>query len=131
MTCIFCKIAAKEIPADIVYEDEDFLGFLDRSPLNPGHTLLIPKQHCRWVWDMPNIGKHYEVAQRIVAAQKKAFETDYVVSLVFGEEVPHGHTHLVPRIEGDGHGGAIDLTNKKTFSEQEMKEQAEKIKKAL
>ena len=88
MTCIFCKIAAKEISADIVYEDEDFLGFLDISPLNPGHTLLIPKQHCRWVWDMPNIGKHYEVAQKIVAAQKKAFETDLFFSHeTFGEKL--------------------------------------------
>jgi len=129
--CIFCKIVAKEIPAHIVYEDDDFLGFLDIRPLNPGHTLVIPKKHHRWVWDVPNIGAYYEAAQKIVAAQKKAFATDYVVSLVLGEEVPHAHVWLVPRFDGDGHGGAIDLANLKKFSEEEMKQHASKITEAI
>jgi histidine triad (HIT) family protein len=129
--CIFCKIVAKEIPAHIVYENDDFLAFLDIRPLNPGHTLVIPKKHHRWVWDVPNIGQYYEAVQKIVAAQKKAFGTDYVVSLVFGEEVLHAHIWLIPRIEGDGHGGAIDLKNAKKFSDEEMKGFAEKIKTAL
>ena len=128
MDCIFCKIIKKEIPSYKVYEDENFFAFLDIRPLNPGHTLVIPKKHCRWVWDVENIGEYYKVVGKIANAIKKAFDIDYVVSLVFGEEVEHAHIWLVPRFENDGHGAAIDLKNVKQLSEQEMKNSAEKIK---
>ncbi|MEA3449489.1 MAG: HIT domain-containing protein [Patescibacteria group bacterium] len=127
MDCIFCKIVAGKIPSYKVYEDKDFFAFLDIRPLNLGHTLLIPKKHYRWVWDIPNIGDFYKIARKIVLAQKKAFKTDYVVSLVFGEEVAHAHLWLVPRFQGDGHGGAIDLANIKKLSEKEMASAQEKI----
>lgn len=129
--CIFCKIIAGKIPSYKVYEDENFFAFLDIRPLNSGHTLVIPKKHYRWVWDVENIGEYFKVIKRIANAIKKALNTDYVVSLVFGEEVPHAHVWLVPRFENDGHGGAIDLKNIKTIDEEEMKNIAEKIKKEL
>ena len=129
--CIFCKIINGDIPCYKVYEDENFLAFLDITPLNPGHTLIIPKKHFRWVWDVPNLGDYYEVVGKIANALKKAFNTDYVVSLVFGEEVPHAHVWLVPRFENDGHGGAIKLDNIKKLSKDEIEESAEKIKACL
>ena len=55
--CIFCKIVSKEIPAHIVYEDGDFMVFLDIHPHTPGHVQVIPKQHVRWVWDVPDVGE--------------------------------------------------------------------------
>ena len=61
--CIFCKIVAKEIPAHIVYEDSDFVAFLDTNPVSVGHTLIVPKIHHRWVWDVPNIGAYFEVTR--------------------------------------------------------------------
>lgn len=128
MDCIFCKIAAGEIPSYKIYEDDNYFAFLDIRPLNPGHTLVIPKKHCRWVWDMENIGEYFEVVKKIANAIKKALNTDYVVSLIFGEEVPHAHVWLVPRFADDGHGGAIDLNSIKNLSEEEMKAAAEKIK---
>ena len=128
MDCIFCKIVKGEIPCHKIYEDDDFLAFLDIRPLNPGHALVIPKKHYRWVWDVENIGKYYEAAQKVVNAQRKAFGTDFVVSLVVGEEVPHAHILLVPRLEGDGHGSSIDPKNIKQFSDDEMKAFVEKIK---
>lgn len=128
MDCIFCKIAAGDIPSYKVYEDDNYLGFLDIRPLNPGHTLVIPKRHFRWVWDIPDVGGYYEIVKKIANAQKKAFGIDYVVSLVFGEEVPHAHIWLVPRIPNDGHGGAIKLDNIKEISSEEMAKIAEKIK---
>ncbi|MBU0461717.1 MAG: HIT family protein [Nanoarchaeota archaeon] len=132
MDCVFCKIIKGEIPCHKVYEDKDFFAFLDISPLNKGHTLVIPKKHYRWVWDVPNIGEYYETVQKIVAAIKKAMGTDYVVSLVFGEAVPHAHVWLVPRYDDDGHGGAIDIHNvKKNIPPEEMKRIAEKIAKAI
>ncbi len=89
--CIFCKIIAGEIPCHKVYEDADFLAFLDIRPISAGHTLVIPKQHYRWVWDVPNAGPYFEVARKVALAQKKAFNTDEVFSKIVGEEVPHAH----------------------------------------
>jgi len=129
--CIFCKIVKKEIPCYKVYEDDLFLAFLDINPKNPGHTLIIPKKHYRWVWDVPNIGEYYSVVGKVANAIKKAMNTDFVVSLVIGEEVPHAHVWLIPRFEGDGHGSAIDLTIKKDISKDEMIEIADKISKEL
>jgi histidine triad (HIT) family protein len=101
--CIFCKIVAGEIPCHKVYEDKDFLAFLDINPVSVGHTLVIPKKHYRWVWDVTNAGVYFEVAQKIAIAQKKAFNTDLVLSKVFGEEVPHAHIWVYPdkNVAGD------------------------------
>lgn len=95
-TCIFCKIVAKEVPAEVVYEDTDFLAFLDIRPLSPGHTLVIPKQHHRWVWDVPNAGDYFEIAKKVALAQQKAFGVETVLSKTVGEEVPHAHIWVFP-----------------------------------
>ena len=97
--CIFCKIVKGEIPANKVYENSDFLAFLDIRPQAPGHTLVIPKAHYRWVWDVPNAGKYFEVAQKIALAQKKAFNTEQINSKIIGEEVPHAHIWLIPEVK--------------------------------
>ncbi len=101
--CIFCKIVKKEIPAQIVYEDNDFLAFLDIHPQSPGHTQVIPKQHYRWVWDHPQAGAYFEVVKKVALAQRKAFDTDFVLSKIVGDEVPHAHIWVFPnnKIEGD------------------------------
>lgn len=129
--CIFCKIIKGEIPCSKIYEDERVFAFLDISPLNPGHTLVIPKEHYRWIWDIQNIGQFYESVQKIAKAIQKAMETEWIVSLVIGEAVPHAHVWLVPRLKDDGHGTSIDLKNKKQISPEEMKKIAEKIKSFL
>ncbi|PIR94680.1 HIT family protein [Candidatus Falkowbacteria bacterium CG10_big_fil_rev_8_21_14_0_10_39_11] len=126
--CIFCKIIAGEIPSYKVYEDDEFLGFLDIQPRNKGHVLVIPKKHVRWVWDVENIEGYFAAVKKIANAQRKAFDTKWVVSMVFGEEVPHAHVWLVPRFANDGHGGSIDLKNFKEFSSEQMSEFAQSIK---
>lgn len=112
-TCIFCKIVKKEIPAHIIYEDDNFLAFLDIHPQSPGHTQIIPKQHYRWVWDVPavalakegepTIAAYFEVAQKVARAQQKAFNTDFILSKIVGDEVPHAHIWVFPnnKVEGD------------------------------
>lgn len=117
--CIFCKIVNKEIPANIVYEDADFLAFLDIRPLSPGHTLVIPKKHHRWVWDVSNTGKYFEVVQKIALAQKKAFNLEAVHAKIIGEEVEHAHIWVYPDPEKTA-------GDKKDFAEN-----AEKIKRGL
>ena len=129
--CIFCKIVKNEIPCYKIYEDKEFLAFLDINPRNPGHTLIIPKKHYRWVWDVPNINSYYKVVGKIANAIKKALKTDFVVSLVIGEEVPHAHVWLVPRFKDDGHDNSINISNIKQIPKEDMEKIAKKIKNLL
>jgi histidine triad (HIT) family protein len=94
--CIFCKIIKKEIPAEIIYENELFLAFLDIRPLSAGHALVIPKQHYRWVWDVPQAGEYFETVKKIALAQKRAFGIDLVQGKIYGEEVEHAHFWIFP-----------------------------------
>lgn len=102
MDCIFCKIIAGEIPAAKVYEDEKFLAFLDIHPQSPGHTQVIPKKHYRWVWDVPKVGEYFEVVKKIAQAQKKAFNTDFILSRIVGDEVHHAHIWVFPNAQVAG-----------------------------
>jgi len=94
--CIFCKIVSGEIPSYKIYEDENFLAFLDIHPQSPGHTQVIPKEHHRWVWDFPNVGEYFEVVKKVAVAQRKAFNTDFILSRIIGDEVPHAHIWIYP-----------------------------------
>ena len=101
--CIFCKISSGEIPCYKVYEDENFLAFLDIHPQSVGHVQVITKAHYRWVWDLsagrqvsPNIGEYFEVVKKIAQAQQKAFKTELIRSQIFGDEVAHAHIWVFP-----------------------------------
>lgn len=100
--CIFCKIVRGEIPSHKVYEDENFLAFLDIHPQTPGHTQVIPKQHYRWVWDLPNVGAYFEIVRNIARAQQGAFGTDWVLSKIVGDEVAHAHIWIFPSNNATG-----------------------------
>ena len=99
MDCLFCKIIASEIPCTKVYEDDHFLAFLDIRPLSPGHTLVIPKKHYRWVWDVAEADKYFLVVQKIARALQKVSGTDEVYSKIIGEEVAHAHVWIFPNPE--------------------------------
>jgi histidine triad (HIT) family protein len=101
--CIFCKIVAGELPSHTVYEDEAFIAILDIHPHTPGHMQVMPKQHYRWVWDVPNTGAYFEVATKIAKAQQKVFNTEWILSRIVGDEVPHAHIWVFPNdtVEGD------------------------------
>ncbi|MEX2013409.1 MAG: HIT domain-containing protein [Parcubacteria group bacterium] len=103
MECIFCKIVKREIPSYKVYEDENFLAFLDINPQSPGHAQIVTKKHYRWVWDVPNVGAYFEVVRKIAKAQQKAFGTDFILSKIIGDEVEHAHIWVYPNpnISGD------------------------------
>lgn len=100
--CIFCKIVRGEIPCYKVYENEQFLAFLDINPQSPGHVQVIPKVHHRWVWDVSNIKEYFEVAKKIALAQRKAFSTDWILSKIVGDEVEHAHIWVFPNKEVSG-----------------------------
>lgn len=101
--CIFCKIVAGEIPSHKVYEDDDFLAFLDIHPHTPGHVQVIPKKHVRWVWDVTNVGAYFEVVRKVALAQRKAFDTEWILSKIVGDEIEHAHIWVFPndRVKGD------------------------------
>lgn len=125
--CIFCQIASGDAPAHRIYQDQDFLAFLDIRPLNPGHAVVIPKEHYRWVWDLPQVGSYFEVCKKVANAQRQVLNTDWVVSMVLGEEVAHAHVWLVPRFENDGHGGAIDLQAVKDVGDEKMEDVKDRL----
>ncbi len=127
--CIFCKIASHTVPAYVVYEDDDFIAFLDIFPVSRGHVQVIPKKHYRWVWDVPNVGKYFEIARNIARAQMKALSTEYVQSFVAGDEIPHAHLWVVPIVEG--HGGYIHKEGGYAFQKEEAPKLVEAIKKNL
>ncbi len=95
---IFEKIVAREIPADIVFEDEDTLAFLDINPVQHGHLLVITKKPYPWIQDVPDeeVAHAFVVAKNLVPKVKAATDCDYVRVTVVGKDVPHFHIHLIP-----------------------------------
>jgi histidine triad (HIT) family protein len=94
--CVFCEIVAGTRPAEIVYQDDTFIAFLDIRPRSAGHTLVIPKKHERWVWDVEPQDEYWLLARRIARAQKRAFAAEAVWCNVIGDEVPHAHIWVYP-----------------------------------
>jgi len=103
MNCVFCKIARKEIPTDVVYENEDVIAFRDAHPIAPVHVLVIPKKHIESIADITD--KDTMLMGKLIAAAKKIAE-DLKISekgykLLFrvgengGQEVKHIHLHLI------------------------------------
>ena len=95
---IFTKIIKGEIPCHKVYEDEQTLAFLDIHPVQPGHTLVIPKEQIEFVWDLPD-----ELYQAVMATSKKValrlrevLGSKYIGCRVIGTDVPHAHIQLIP-----------------------------------
>lgn len=129
--CVFCKIAEGKIPAYKVYEDKNFVAFLDIRPLNPAHVQVIPKKHYRWVFDVPNFGEYLEVVKKIGLAAIKELGAFTFSIATLGFDVEHAHVWVVPRYENDGHGGLIRWDNVKDISKEEMSEIAEKLSKAI
>jgi histidine triad (HIT) family protein len=128
--CVFCDIVAGRNPHEIIYEDAEYLGFLDRYPLNPGHTQFIPKKHVRWVWDMEKqeIGFLFMRLRRVAKALQKVFDTEWVIADTGGIGVPHAHVHLVPRFEDDGHGELPDPKILREITDDEMQDIALRIR---
>lgn len=108
MDCIFCKIINKEIPANIVYEDEYVLAFLDITQGTKGHTLVIPKKHSKNLLevDEESLTHVFTTTQKIAKAIQKAFNP-IGINVINNTNKPlqsvfHFHVHIIPRYENDG-----------------------------
>lgn len=103
MDCLFCKIIAEEIPCYKVWEDENHLAFLDINPIREGHTLVIPKAHAPYLFDLEDASyQSLLAASKSVAKRlKEVFQVPRIGVAVEGFAVDHVHIHLVPLTAGN------------------------------
>ena len=132
--CIFCKIVARELPSAIVYEDDEYIAFLDKAPFNEGHTLVCPRKHGETVWDMTEeaIGGLFALAAKISRAVVEATGTDgfrFVQNNgeAANQAVAHVHVHVIP-VKLAHKGQWMD---RKVIEPDEMNLIAERIRSAL
>lgn len=108
--CIFCRILRAEAPASIVFEDELCMAFMDLQPVNPGHVLIVPKEHVAYFKDIDeDLGAHlFRIGLRIDRALRETglrcegvnfFAADGKAAF---QEIFHAHLHVFPRYRGDG-----------------------------
>jgi len=107
MDCVFCSIVTGELPADVVLDEPDLVGFLDRRPVFKGHVLLVPRRHVDTLLELP-LDLHAVLlgaAQRLAAAAVEGLGAQgsfVAMNNVVSQSVPHLHVHVVPRTKGDG-----------------------------
>ncbi len=129
--CLFCKIIAGEIPAQKVYEDEKVVVILDIKPVNPGHVLVLPKEHFIDIFDTPPevISEMIKAAKKVARALKTALGAEGL-NLTFntgpaaGQAIFHTHMHVMPRFSDDGY----ELWHGQDYAPGEMEKVAEKIR---
>jgi histidine triad (HIT) family protein len=107
MACVFCDIVAGEVPAQVLFADDDFAAFLDSRPVFKGHTLLVPREHVVTLPDLPARLRDgfLERAQRLATAMVEGLGAQgsfVAMNNTVSQSVPHLHCHVVPRTKGDG-----------------------------
>lgn len=114
--CIFCRIAAGEIPAVRIFEDDDLLAFLDIRPIREGHVLILPKRHYDCFEDLPPAlaASILHLGQRLSRAAKQIYGVARVGFMFTGTDIAHAHAHVVPMVEG------TDLTSRRYIAEEKL-----------
>ncbi|HEX3184432.1 MAG TPA: HIT family protein [Pyrinomonadaceae bacterium] len=105
--CLFCRIVSGEVPATIIYEDDNSLAFLDHRPLFHGHTLLVPRVHVETLGELPvaQVGPFFKTTQLLASAIEPALAAEgtfVAMNNRVSQSVPHLHVHIVPRRRKDG-----------------------------
>ena len=124
--CLFCKIVAGDIPSAKVYEDDKVIAFLDINPINPGHTLIIPKREIDYLFDLDDhlLGGMMMFAKKIARAIEEEVKCERIGMMVAGLEVPHAHIHLIPILQISD----LNFANAKTADNDELASMAERIR---
>lgn len=132
--CLFCKIVAGEIPSETVYENGGALAILDITPVNHGHTLVIPKKHSTNIFDIESTdwASVAEATRKVASAVRDSTGADGLnVGMNNGEAagqiIFHPHVHIIPRYHDDG----LKSWSKKEYKDGEMSDIATKIRKEL
>ena len=137
--CVFCKLISGELEVSVVHQDEFCLALMDIQPINPGHTLVVPRRHAACLADLDEEegAQIFRVAQRVTAALRKCgvkcegvnfFLADGVAA---GQEVFHSHLHVFPRYSGDGFGLNLPADYQQRPAREELNQVAESIRLAL
>jgi histidine triad (HIT) family protein len=129
MASIFSRIVAREIPAHVLREDDDFMAFLDVRPIREGHTLVIPKAEVPDPFDLPEplLAGLLPFARPVAGAIQRVTQATRIGIAVIGLEVPHAHVHLVP-IDGLHD---LDFRRARPADDDELATTAERIRAAL
>jgi histidine triad (HIT) family protein len=132
MTCPFCAILSGDNPASVVFEDDLSIAFLDRRPIFPGHTLLVPREHFVTLPDLPPglvgpLFANVRLLARAVQEGMGAEGTFVAQNNRVSQSVPHLHVHIVPRTKGDGLKGFF-WPRHKYENEEEMAAVAARIR---
>ena len=130
MASLFSRIIARELPAQIIAEDEQYIAFLDIMPLVKGHVLVVPKREVSYIFDLEpsELAGLHLFAQQVAKAMDKTLTCTRIGMAVIGLEVPHVHIHLVPLRTVDD----INFTRTKLkLTEQELAETADLIRKGF
>lgn len=130
MASIFTKIINREIPAEIIAEDDNYIAFLDIMPLVKGHVLVVPKKEVDYIFNMEpsDLAGLHLFAQQVAKVMDKTIKCTRIGVAVIGLEVPHVHIHLVPLRTMDD----INFTRPKLkLSQDELVEVAETIRKGF
>jgi histidine triad (HIT) family protein len=133
MDCLFCKLINKEIPALVVYEDNDTISFMELYPSAPGHVMVILKKHGNNIleYSQEELGKLMGSVQVVAKKIEKALNPDSITIGINHKErngVPHLHIHLIPRWESDN--GAVLQSIVKNPPKESREAIAEKLQKA-
>ena len=111
MSCLFCKIANKEIDSKIIYEDEFSIAFLDINPSQKGHLLVIPKKHYQNLGEVPEeeLAKLFETVKKMTKLLERrlnvsSFNIGWNHGKDAGQVINHLHIHIIPRYPNDGGG---------------------------
>jgi len=135
MSCLFCEIAARRVPAEIVYEDDLAVAFLDHRPVFAGHILLVPRNHVITLAELPvgEVGPLFQLAQRLEVAVERGLAADgtfIAINNIVSQSVPHLHVHIVPRRKKDGLKGFF-WPRAPYRDDAHLQETAEKIRSAV
>ena len=134
MACIFCDILEGKRDGHFLYEDEHHVAFLDKYPIDVGHSLVIPRKHHERITDMDSkaVGNLFEIVPKIASAILEATGAD---AFSLGQNngraakqiIPHVHIHIIPRYNSKG----TIWTKRQISKDEELSELASKIKKLL
>ena len=134
MTCIFCDILDGKRDGHIVYDDEDHIAFLDKYPIDDGHTLIIPKKHYEQITDMnsEDVGKIFSLVPKIakavlIGSGADAFSLAQNNGKAAKQIIPHVHIHIIPRYNNKG----TVWTKRQITTDEVLSKLAVKIKSAL
>lgn len=137
--CIFCNIVRRKAPANIVDEDDHTLAFLDIRPINPGHVLVVPKEHAAGLAELSPAdgGRMFIRAMAVAAALRSSGVRCEGVNLhladgeAAGQDIFHVHMHVFPRYRGDGFGLRVGPDYGRIADRTELEEVAGKIRASL